>query len=349
MHRVRGFNFLLAAALVAMLASFVNPALAASYQLINLDSNQQGQAKHVDPQLINGWGLAFAPGNPWWIADEGSGFSTLYDGKGNKQTLVVKVPSASGQTNGTPTGIVYNGSQEFKVKKGTGEPWASVFIFATLDGTISGWAPLTDMKNAIIAVDNSATGASYTGLAITSKSSGNFIYAADSVGDKVDVYDGNFAFVTSFSDPQIPKNFTPFGIQDINGQVYVAYAEIHSRAGGFIDIFSEDGTFVKRFAQGKPLNQPWGFAVAPSNFGPLSKTLLITNNTPTGTINGFNLTTGKFVGTLKNSAGKPFVIDQLWGIGFGGGSPANGQKNQLFFTAGPKNYVDGTFGLIQFK
>ena len=116
------------------------------------------------------------------------------------------------------------------------------------------------------------------------------------------------------------------------------------------DIFKEDGTFVKRFTHGNPLNQPWGFAVAPNDFGPLSNTLLISNNvTNDGTINGFNLKTGKFAGTIKDAAGKPIKIDQLWGINFGGGSPANGEKNQLFFAAGPDNNNDGIFGVIEFK
>lgn len=149
----------------------------------------------------------------------------------------------------------------------------------------------------------------------------------------------------------IPSGFVPFNIQDINGQLYVAYAATNtSKAGGFIDIFKEEGTFVKRFTHGKPLNQAWGFALAPKNFGPLSNTLLISNNvTNNGTINGFNLKTGKFVGTIKNAAGRPIRIDQLWGINFGGGTAANGAKNQFFFAAGPNNNLDGTFGVIEFK
>jgi uncharacterized protein (TIGR03118 family) len=139
-------------------------------------------------------------------------------------------------------------------------------------------------------------------------------------------------------------------VQDIGGKVYVAYAAADaSKSGGFIDIFKEDGTLVKRFAHGKPLNQSWGFAVAPKNFGPLSNTLLVSNNTDAGTINAFNLKTGKFVGAVKNAAGKIIKIDQLWGIQFGGGTAANGNKNQLFFAAGPNNNLDGLFGVIEFK
>jgi uncharacterized protein (TIGR03118 family) len=295
----------------------------------------------MDPLLVNAWGLTYAPGNAFWISDEGTGWSTLYDGKGNPQATQVVIPSANGTSAGSPTGIVYNGSQEFPV-----QGWASIFIFATLDGTISGWAPQSNPKESIIAVNNSSSNASYTGLAITNYASGNFIYAADINNNKVDIYDGNFNFVNSFTDPALPAGFAPFGIQDINGRLYVAFASASGAAGGVIDIFKEDGTFVKHLIHGAPLNQPWGIALAPSDFGPLSDTLLVSNNTNTGTINGFNRKTGAFVGTIKNSEGKPIVIDQLWGIKFGGGTPANGGKNHLFFTAGPNNNTNGTFGVI---
>lgn len=227
--------------------------------------------------------------------------------------------------------------------------WTAFFLFATLDGTISGWAPQSNPNEAIIAVNNSASGAVYTGLAITSKPSGNFLYAADVANNKVDVYDGTFNLVTSFTDSTLPPGVTPFGIQDIGGLVYVTFASNTGGPGGFIDIFQEDGTFVRQLAQGKPLNQPWGFAVAPRNFGKLSNTLLVSNNTNAGTINAFNPITGQFVGTLKDTNGKAIRIDQLWGIEFGGGTANNGRTNQLFFTAGPHNNLAGTFGVIGLK
>jgi uncharacterized protein (TIGR03118 family) len=312
-------------------------ALAQSYSLTYLDSNLTGKAKHVDPLLKNAWGLAYAPGGAFWISDEASGWSTLYDGMGNPQTLQVIVPSSSGTGSGSPTGIVYNGSTEFKIMN-----WTSVFLFATLDGTISGWSGF-DPGTTLIAVRQA--GAVYTGLAITSHTSGNSLFAADSANNRVDVYDGNFNLVKSFTDPTIPAGFAPFGIQDIAGQVYVSYASQTGGTGGFIDIFGEDGTFVKRFTQGGRLNQPWGMAVAPKNFGTLSGTLLVSNNTTMGNINGFNRTTGKLVGTVKNSMGKAIAISGLWGIEFGGGSSLNGNKNQLFFTAGPSD-TNGYFGVI---
>ncbi len=322
---------------------FSNVALA-QYQLTNLTSNQVGKAAHIDPLLVNAWGLAYGPGGPFWISDAGSGWSTLYNGHGVAKSLQVVVPSASGAGPGMPTGIVFNGSSDFLI-----QGWSTFFIFATLDGTISGWSPQTNPNTSIIMVNNSATGAVYTGLAVTSKASGNMLYAADVANNKVDVYDGTFTWVSSFTDPTLPAGFAPFGIQDINGLVYVGFAPSDGSAGGAIDIFEEDGTFVRTLASGKPLNQPWGFAVAPKNFGKLSNTLLVSNNTNNGTINAFNLVSGQFVGTVRDSNGKDIIIDQLWGIEFGGGTANNGRTNQLFFTAGPHHNQAGTFGVIAVK
>ena len=312
-------------------------AVAQSYSLSYLDSNLAGKAKHQDTLLQNAWGLAYAPGGAFWVSDEASGWSTLYDGSGNVQSLKVVVPPTSGTGPGSPTGIVYNGSTEFKIMN-----WTSAFLFATLDGTISGWSNF-EPSTALIAVRQA--GAVYTGLAITSHASGNFLFAADSANNRVDVYDGNFNLVKSFTDSTIPPGFAPFGIQDLNGRVYVTFASQTGGTGGYIDIFGEDGTFIKRFAQGAPLNQPWGLAVAPPTFGTLAGTLLVSNNTAAGNINGFNRTTGKVVGPIKNSLGKAIAISGLWGIEFGGGSSLNGSKNQLFFTSGPSD-TNGYFGVI---
>jgi uncharacterized protein (TIGR03118 family) len=327
-------------AALALLLVLSSSAALAQYQLTNLTSDLAGKAKHQDPLLKNAWGLVYSPGGPFWVSDEADGWSTLYDGKGNPQSLQVIVPPASGTAAGTPTGIVYNGSTEFKISN-----WTSVFLFATLDGTIQGWSSFN--PNATL-IGTKSAGSVYTGLAITSKTSGNSLFAADSANNRVDIYNGSFSLTGSFTDSTIPAGFAPFGIQDINGQLYVSYASTSGASGGYIDIFTETGTFVKRFTQGSPLNQPWGFAVAPANFGTFSNALLISNNTNTGTINGYNLTTGKLIGTMKNTANKTLIIKGLWGLEFGGGSSSNGQKNQLFFTAGPSD-TDGYFGVIAFK
>jgi uncharacterized protein (TIGR03118 family) len=255
-------------ALLGLALVFVASSALAQYQTTLLVSDLSGKAKYTDTLLKNPWGLAYAPGGAFWVSDELTGWSTLYNGLGVKQSLEVIVPPISGSGPGSPTGIVYNASSEFQI-----DSWTSAFIFATLDGTISGWSDF-DPSTALIAV--SSPGASYTGLAITSHSSGNSLFAADFANSKVDIYDGNFNLVTSFTDPAIPAGFAPFGIQDIGGQVYVAYAATSGGPGGYIDVFDEDGTFVKHLTHGKPLNQPWGFAVAPSDFGPLSSTLLVT-------------------------------------------------------------------------
>jgi uncharacterized protein (TIGR03118 family) len=335
---------LLARASVALVLALLSGSALAQYRRSNLVTNLPTGAKHTgDTQLINPWGLAYGPGKSFWLSDAGSGLSTLYDGTGAKQSLVVTIPSASGTGKGSPTGIVhYNGSTEFQIMH-----WVSEFIFATLDGTISGWSNFSP-NNALLAVNNSGSHSSYTGLAITNKTSGNMIYAADFANNKVDVYNGTFTFVTSFTDTTLPAGFAPSGIQDINGQLFVTFAATNGGPGGYVDIFQENGAFVKTLISGSPLNQPWGLAVAPANFGPLSNTLLVANNIDkASTINGFNLTTGALVGTVKNKLGNPIKIDQLWGIEFGGGTAANGKTNQLFFTAGPKANVNGLFGVIQ--
>jgi len=215
-------------------------------------------------------------------------------------------------------------------------------------GTISGWAPQANSNEAILAVDNSANKTVYTGLAITSRTSGNLLYAADQANGKVGMYDANCAFVKSFTDTTLPAGFAPFGVQDINGLLCVTLANVNGGSGGFVDLFKEDGTFVKTLIKGAPLNQPGGVVAAPRNFGPLSNTLLVSNNTNTGTINGFDPTTGAFVGKIKNEKGKPIVIDQLWGIAFPDNTGANGAPNHLYFTAGLDNNVAGTFGVIVF-
>jgi uncharacterized protein (TIGR03118 family) len=323
---------------------FVASTAVAQYKLTNLSSNQVKQALHDDPLLVNGWGMVHAPGSPWWISDEGSGWSTLYDGQGNLQTgLKVFVPTAGENGPGSPTGIVWNGSQEFQV-----QGWASIFLFATLDGTISGWAPQSNFNDAIVAVNNSSKGSVYTGLAISSNTSGNHLYAADIGNKRVDMFDGGFNLVKSFTDASLPADFAPFGIQDIAGKVYVAFASISGASGGFVEVFKEDGTPARTtpLIQGLPLNQPWGIALAPGNFGPLSNALLISNNTNNGTIHAFNPLTGQSVGLVKGTDGKTITIDQLWGIAFGDGLGKNGGPTQLFFTAGPSNNLAGTFGVI---
>ncbi len=351
---MRVYRIALAACLGFVLLMISAPARA-QYKLTNLVSNQLGQARTIDPLLANAWGLARGATSPWWVSDNDTGWSTLYEANGTQVPLRVLIPTAGGgpasptgvNGPGTPTGVVFNGSSDFQIQ---GSP--TPFLFATLDGTISGWAPGLNKNQSIIAVDNSANKASYTGLAITSKPSGNFLYAADNTNNQIDMYDSNFMLVKSFSDPSVPSDLSVFGVQDINGLVYVTYAVPNIGAGGFVDLFTEDGLFVKTLIQGPILNQAWGIAAAPGNFGPLSNTLLISNNSVNGTINAFDPITGKFVGTVRDQEGKVIVLNNLWGIAFGGGNSTNGAANELFVTVGQgigTNELAGTFSSIVFK
>jgi uncharacterized protein (TIGR03118 family) len=344
------------AACLGVVLSMLSAPAEAQYQLTNLVSNQVGQAPTIDPLLANAWGLVRSATSPWWISDNDTGWSTLYEANGTQEALKVLIPTAgNGPASptglngpGTPTGVVFNGSSsDFQIQ---GEP--ASFIFATLDGTISAWSSKVNKNQSIIAVDNSASKASYTGLAITSYATGNFLYAADNTNNLIDMYNGSWVFVKSFGDPNIPSTFSVFGIQDINGLVYVTYAVPNIGAGGYVDVFKEDGTFVKTLIQGLPLNQAWGVAAAPSNFGPLSNTLLVSNNSVGGTINAFDPITGKFVGTIRDRQGRKIVLNNLWGIAFGGGTTTNGASIELFVTVGQgigTNELAGTFAKIVFK
>ena len=344
------------AAFLGALPFMLSATAEAQYHLTNLVSNQVGQAQTIDPLLANAWGLARSASSPWWISDNDTGWSTLYEANGTQESLKVLIPTAGNGPSsptglngpGTPTGVVFNGSKtDFLIE---GKP--SSFIFATLDGTISAWAPGVNKNQSIIAVDNSASKASYTGLAVTSKPSGNYLYAADTANNDIDMYDGSFNLVRSFGDPSAPSTFSVFGIQDINGLVYVTYAVPNVGAGGLVDVFKEDGTFVKTLIQGPILNQAWGIALAPSDFGPLSNTLLISNNSVDGTINAFDTKNGRFVGTIRDERGRKIVLNNLWGIAFGGGTTANGAANELFVTVGQgigTSELAGTFAAIVFK
>jgi uncharacterized protein (TIGR03118 family) len=325
-------------------AQLIVPGLArAQYQVTNLVSNQEKTASTTDPLLVNAWGLVHGPGTPWWISDNNSGWATLYNKNGVKVPLNVLIPTAGGDGPGSPTGTVFNGnSSEFKIKGGQ-----AVFMFATLDGTISGWVPSVNSSTAMVAV--TTPGASYTGLTISANPSDNVLLAADNANNKIDIYDDNFTLLKSVTDPAVPAGFSVFGIQDFGGLVYVSFAANSGAIGGYIDIFSENGTLLKQLTHGGNLDQPWGFAIAPNNFGVLSNTLLISNNDNTGAINAYNSVTGQFVGILRDDSGAVIHIDQLWGIAFGDGAGSNGNTNQLYFTSGPDNNLAGLFGVINVK
>jgi uncharacterized protein (TIGR03118 family) len=329
----------------------------AQYQRTDLVSNQPGVAPTTDPHLINGWGLVALPTSPYWVSDNGTGFSTLYTASGQQMQLFVTVPAAPAQPSGTlgsPTGIVGNISTnptDFTVTE-NGRSGQSRFIFATLDGTISGWNPAlggtSGNSHATLAVDQSSAGAAYTGLAIATNQVGQtFLYAADGGPNRrIDMFDGTFKLVKSFDDPAIPSGFAPYGIQAINGQIWVTFTALKKAQGGFVDVFDTEGNLVKHFAVHGPLHSPWGIALAPADFGPMSNAILISNNITRGRINAFNPETGQFLGPLRDANGKVIEVDNIWALQFGQDSSPNGAHNQLFFTAGPNSYANGLFGVI---
>jgi uncharacterized protein (TIGR03118 family) len=333
------------AALVGIVLLFALSATA-QYTKTNLTGDFQGEGTFVDPHLINGWGIAAIrstiTGN-FWAADEGTGLATVYAANGQPLSRVVTIPPASGNGTGSPAGLVANTSTSFKITEGSNTAPAQ-FLFSTLDGTISGWSPLVDPTRAIIAV---RAGALYTGLAIASTDSGNFIYAADAAGDKVDIYDGNFNLVRSFTDTSLPPGYTPYGVQVIGKTLYVTFAISFARhgyaSGGFVDTFDLNGELQNRLINDSSLDQPWGVALAPGNFGPLGGTLLIAN-LGSGAITAYNPNAGAFLGSLEQN-GVPITIDGLWGITFVT-SPALSPPSKLYFTAGPGGYVHGLFGVI---
>ena len=362
------------------------PAVAGSYEQTNLVSDIAGVARNTDvrpacnvqmpggsavPCLVNPWGIANSPSSPFWISDNGAGVSTLYDGAGNARPLVVTIPPPAGSPAGTlsaPTGIVFNGTSDFVISK-NGVSAPAAFIFATEDGTISGWSPKVDLNNAELVVDNSTNsatsvdhsvlGAVYKGLAIGSVGGASYIYATNFRDGVVEVYDAGFHLVTSFTDNTVPDGFAPFGIQNVEGRLFITFAkqnadkhdDVAGPHNGFVDVLdlARDGNDgpLERFASEGVLNSPWGIALAPAGFGQFSGHLLI-GNFGDGRINAFNIHNGNARGPLKDFHQQPITISGLWALRFGGGAPnnVNGATNSLYFTAGIGDESHGLFGMI---
>lgn len=314
------------------------------------------KAENVDPHLVNPWGIAFNPFGFVWVADNHTGVATLYDGDGHPQSLVVTIPPAVAGHIGNPTGIVFNGSGSFVVTVGALSGPAR-FLFASEDGGISAWAPAVNATNAIRVFPATVkSDAVYKGLAIGADGTRPLLYAADFHNNKVDVFDTTFARVAlpgkPFVDPHLPQGYAPFGMQAINGDIYVTFAkqdsarmdEVAGSGFGFVSVFAPNGRFVRRIASHEALNAPWGMALAPASFGRFSNRLLVANFGD-GAINAYDLATGKFAGRLRGADHKPITIEGLWGIAFG-----NGLQNQpvdtLFFAAGPGDENHGLYGRL---
>jgi len=312
--------------------------------------------------LLNPWGIAFFPGSPFWINDNGSGVSALYNGDGTGVSgvpaLAVTIPPPRGGTSpAAPTGIVANTAFSFALRDGS----PAAFIFATEDGTISGWdggdrIPGTaelKVDNSTKRCSNGATGAVYKGLAEGVNASGVFLYATNFRCATVDVFNGNFMPARpggNFHDSSIPNDFAPFGIANIRGNLVVTYAkqdpqkhdDVAGPGNGFVDVFDTNGVLLERFATRGVLNSPWGIAEAPFNFGQFSGDLLI-GNFGNGWINAFRRN-GSFHGTLTNASNYPIAIDGLWSIVFGGASVSS--PSTLYFTSGPNRESDGLVGTL---
>ena len=339
---------------VILCLTLTRVAAAQKYVQTNLVSDVPGAAATLDRHLANAWGIAFNAQSPVWIADNHTGLSTLYTGTGSIVPLVVTIPPPNGGTGSSPTGIVFNGNGGFTVSK-SGVSGSSLFIFDTEDGTISGWSPGVDLHNAIRAVDNSGTGAVYKGLAIGTTTSGTFIYATNFNSGWVEIYDSSFQWVKNFTDMNVPPGYAPFGIQNINGNLYVTFAlqneakhdDLRGPGHGFVDVFDLTGKKLKRLVSRGPLNSPWGLALAPANFGGLSGALLV-GNFGDGRINAFNITTGSARGHMFRPDGSNLMIDGLWGLAFGNGAAA-GPTNTLLFTAGPDHESHGLYGRLVAK
>jgi uncharacterized protein (TIGR03118 family) len=350
-----------------------------AYVVTPLVSDLAGAAAVRDPVLRNAWGVAFTPAaSPFWVSDNATGCATLYGGDGTKVALQVSIPLPGGvvpatscqpiapnnppnPTPASPTGMVWNPSTAFLVP---GTKIAASFIFATEDGTISAWAGgLTPPGNAVIAVDNSAVpsaaaGAVYKGLATGVNVHGVFLFATNFRAGTIEAYGPNpagGAYIRatpdgSFSDPSLPAGFAPFGIQNINGDLFVTYAQqdaakhdsVAGPGSGFVDVFDTDGHLLRRLASHGHLNSPWGVARASYAFGRFSGDILV-GNFGDGRITVFN-ERGHFIDQLEGADHKPLVIDGLWTLTLGGGRTSS--SDTLYFTAGPNGESDGLFGTI---
>jgi uncharacterized protein (TIGR03118 family) len=348
------------------------PAAAMAFADTALVSNSSAvvaTAKSIDANLQNPWGVAVAPGFPFWISDNNSNLSTLYSGTGAVETqsitgspnVGIAIPASAAGVPANPTGQVYNGNGGFLIPTAKGQE-SALFIFDGEGGTISAWAGDSGAA-AVTAYDdgvaNPANHAVYKGLALGTVGGATYLYATDLHNNKVDVFDTNFAKPAAmqgkFLDPKLPAGFVPFGIAALNGNLYVTFAKqdaaMHDEttgAGlGYVDIFDFSGNLVSQFASAGSLNAPWGIAIAPAGFGSLQGDVLI-GNFGDGTINIFSpngSSLANFEGPLMSSNGQPIAFPGLWSLVFGNGD-ADKPLTTLFYTAGFADQTDGVFGGI---
>jgi uncharacterized protein (TIGR03118 family) len=325
----------------------------------NLVSDGFVPAPTIDPNLINPWGVAASATSPFWVSDNGTGVTTIYNGAGQPITVtgghsVITIAAPPGEEGpSAPTGQVFNvAGSGFNITS-NGVTGSSVFIFATEDGTISGWNPNVDAGSSVLAVDNSngGAGAVYKGLAIAQTDDGTRLFAANFRNGTVDVFDQNFTQVDSFTDRHLPAGYAPFNVQVLDNHLFVTFAlqdadkhdDVAGKGHGFVDEFDLDGHLLHRVASRGPLDSPWGLAIAPSDFGKFSNDLLV-GNFGDGTINVFDPKSDHFLGKLLDANGKPIAIGDLWALIPGNGSASDPSK--IYFTAGVQNEAHGLFGTL---
>jgi uncharacterized protein (TIGR03118 family) len=307
------------------------------FKQTNLVSDIPGMAAVTDPNLVNPWGISSSPTSPFWVSDNGMGVATLYNTAGIPLSLVVTIPNPSGGTS-APTGQLFNGTTAFN---------GDLFIFATEGGTVAGWRGALG-TNAETLFNQSSAGAIYKSITLTTTSSGSYLLAADFHNNAITVFPNSGAPPLSgnFVDPTLPTGYAPFNIQELNGQLYVTYAQqdadrhddVPGAGFGFVSIFDLNGNFVKRLVSNGVLNAPWGLAVAPAGWGVVGGDLLV-GNFGDGLINAYKLD-GTFVGTLAGVSD-----DGLWGLKFGNGGNG-GNVNSLYLTAGLNDEANGLFARI---
>ena len=320
------------------------------FQQTNLVSDVPGLAAATDPHLVNPWGMVASATSPWWVVDNGTGLSTLYNGVGAILPLVVTLPPIPATTDpSAPTGIVFNAvGTDFLLPSGT----AARFIFAGEEGTISAWNGGT----AAVLKANNAGSAVYKGLAIATNNGAQRLYAANFMTGTIDVFDSLWQPAVlgagAFHDPELPEGYAPFNVQAIGGSLYVAYArteegsieEVPGPGKGFVNVYSPAGVLQKRLQHGAWLNAPWGVALAPADFGRFGGMILV-GQFGSGKIVAFDPVDGSFRGMLRGDTGRPLRIEGLWALGFGNGA-GSGPIGTLYFTAGIDDEAHGLFGKL---
>ncbi|HEX5430858.1 MAG TPA: TIGR03118 family protein [Bryobacteraceae bacterium] len=326
-----------------------------AYVQHNLIADTPGVADFTDANLINPWGISESASSPFWVSDNRTGLTTVYNSIGSALTLKVTIPpgAAGGSTTGSPTGQVANTATTFAVATGKN----ASFIFCTEDGTISAWNSGVDASHAVIKVDNSSKGAVYKGIALGGTSDAPQLYVANFHDGTIEAYDGNFApvilAVNAFKNSKLPAGFAPFNIVNLNGKLFVTYAKQdsakqHDVAGdgnGYVDVYDMSGTLLQSLIEAGDLNSPWGLAMAPANFGAFSKMLLV-GNFGNGRVNAYDPSSGAPKGSLKDPKGNTIAIDGLWALQVGNGKNG-GDTNAVYFSAGPGGEKHGLFGSLQ--